>query len=266
VRFIYAVYLVIIAVLFALLLLFGGPGATDEVNVALTTAGILYAIFAGFFLSNNWSRLVELKESVVEETSFLELAYRITSRFKDRKGAKRLSNAIKEYVNVYTFLPWQEIHKAEKQFNAILQAIFDISTHGNSEESGKDEILDEMRDILKAKAEQRVLSVPQINIGHWIILWGLSAVIIFALFYSNANLVSTIIAMMFIPPVMLVLFLLYDLDNLMWGLAEISTEPYTHVLEVMGEKLPKHLRPDVYKAPKHETSRLFKWFYSRELA
>jgi hypothetical protein len=266
VRFIYNVYFVIIVALFAMLLLFKGPGATDEVNVALTTAGILYAIFAGFFLSNNWSRLVELKESVVEETSFLELAYRITSGFKDRKGAKRLANAIKEYIYLYTYLPWQEIHKAEKQFNAILQAIFDISTHGNSEESGKDEILDEMRDILKAKAEQRVLSVPQINIGHWIILWGLSAVIIFALFYSNANLVSTIIAMMFMPPVILVIFLLYDLDNLMWGLAEISTEPYTHVLEVMGEKLPKHLRPDVYKAPKHGTTQLFRWFYKRELA
>jgi hypothetical protein len=264
VRRIYQLYLAIVAVLLAVLFLFKGPGSTDAVNIALTTAGILYAIFAGFFLSNNWSRLVELRENVVEETSFLELTYRITSRLRDKQGFRRLVRAMRDYIYLYTKLPWLEIHKAEENFNEVIEAIFQIRASGSVEGDAKDEILDELRDVLKAKADQRVLSVPQVTIGHWIVLWALSAVIIFALFYSNDTFISTLIGVLFIPPVILVMFLIYDLDNLMWGLAEISTEPYAHVLRVMGEPMPKHLGAQFYTAPKRETGWLFKWLYSRE--
>ncbi len=128
-----------VALLISLINPFGGNVISDEMRLAFSFIGTLFAILSGFFIASLWNRINRYRVLITDETAALQTIYKF-AELADPEIAQQMAEKIDEY---------------------IIEAI------GFSSDKYQEELDDEFSDIydpLKSLSQKERASVPYTRI------------------------------------------------------------------------------------------------------
>ncbi len=224
---------------------------TDDMRTILTISTFLFGIFSGFAIASRLTRYSRYRDLLTNETGFLITLYSY-SKYVDEKFCKKIADLIDNYLLESFLYEVYEFHeKTEKQFYAIFDEI------GKAESSEKKDSLNQMKallkDMLKDREELYLLGKDRINFWLRTTLTILAGTILYNLLLIRTNAIySFVLTALLSISVIIVLFLIHDLDKLKLYSEAISYGIYYRVFDAIkkprlytneslqrGMKLPK---------------------------
>ncbi len=223
---------------------FGGHPITEEMKTIFSFISMLFAILSGFLISSLWDRFTKIRTLISSETASLENLHQFFE-LADKKVAKKAADGIdkyvmkalelgvheyqeklrEEYFALYKLLKLLKNKKTEVYLSRILN-IFDQFT------KNRKEILSRVRD--------------QLGMYHWVVLCLLPFMLITIWCYIQFDGVfGEFIGASFIFAIFVILIIIYDLNNLVWGSAKINIEVYERIYDVIG--MPRYYPQEMIK-------------------
>ena len=239
-----------------------GIGPSDDVKLILTISTFLFAIIAGFFISRFNSRYDKMRELVATEDAYFLSLYNM-SKFYGESFSKKMSEIIDKYYLIsYDFeLGTYYKHNAKyldliyEELRRLFKKIYSGTNKNRPSDSPFTRMTMYMAILEDTRNKSSVLSYEKIRKGQWIILFILSSIIIFSIFYLKVpEIYSQVITVLLSTTLVLVLLILRDLQNLRLGGTNLIMESGEEVFEEIG-KLRYYNKKDVDSGmaniPKH---------------
>jgi hypothetical protein len=189
--------------------------SSEDIKLILTISTFLFGIFAGFVIASRMNRFTRFRDLLTNETGFLISLYEY-SKFVGGAFSKKISELIDNYVVEGFLYEVYEYHrKTEASFYAIFDEIRNFRPANEVQKEGLSQMRWIIRDMPKDREEMYLLEEDKISFLLKTTLILLTSTILFCLFYIRTSDVSSdIIAIILSTSVVLVLFLIRDLDQL----------------------------------------------------
>lgn len=212
---------------------------TQEIRNLITTATFLFGIFAGFVIASRLTRYSKYRELLTNETGSLITLYQYAKTIDD-KYAKKIADAIEKYLlKSFQYEVYEYHEKTEPEFYNIFNQIKEYHTTKKNEQM-ENQMFSMMRDMLKDREELFLLGKDQITFWLKTTLYTLSGAILFSLFLTRSpEIYSNILVILLATSVLIVLFLINDLDKLKLYSKAISYDLYYRVFDSIGRERPK---------------------------
>jgi len=210
---------------------------SNESTLLTTIIGVatfLFGIFISFSMSDRYNRLNRLYELDSAERSKLILMYRVSEVYgKDIQ--LELQKKIDNYLTKNLDYKVEDYYRTEKELDDLVDYIKSIDLKTNKQQSVYESILGMLSDISNARVECISLIGERLSKIEWAVFLFFSIIITICLILINTGvLVSIFIVSILVLSLVLLLGLLYSLDNLSWKEAERTFEPYSKTFEAMG--------------------------------
>ncbi len=207
-------------------------------SILLTTiigvVTFLFGIFISFSISDRYNRLNRIYELDSVERSKLILMYRVSSIFGE-KTQLELQAKIDKYLTRNLDYKIFDYYKTEKEFDEIIDYIKSFELTTNKQQSVYESILGMLSDISNARVECISLIGEKLSKIEWLVFLLFSSIIAVCLILINTGVfVSIFIISILLLSLVLLLGLLYSLDNLSWKEEERTFEPYSKTFEAMN--------------------------------
>jgi hypothetical protein len=237
---------VIVIVLTALLFWFvkfilGFPSADLEViSVILTIASILFGFLVGFFISELWTRYIEIRSLQGVRTSSNINMIRYASYFY--KGNKKFEQKFKSLVEISAIsdeiIEWDEGHLEIPYHRAIEDSFRLVKLKQNNKDQVYfDNLLDSYHELVESLVKLDTLYKERLFISEWFLIASLSVIIAFSTLFLNVDHFFTKVIVVAFPAIIVTaLAIIYDLDTLVWGRGIITIEPSQLILESIGRE------------------------------
>lgn len=139
-------------------------------------------------------------------------------------------------------LPWERYAETEPEFSAIFNSLKELKLRDNIKQ---DETYALMLTVLCGQSDAREKLVSygkdKLSYGEWLVIFFLGGLLLISLFYTkDASMTSIIFTGALSSAILILLFVVKDLNNLNFGESAISIEPYERVLDAIGE--PRYFR------------------------
>ncbi len=229
---------VLIFLIIAIIAVFSLPffPSSENISTILTISTFLFGIFAGFIIASRMSRFTRFRELLTNETGFLISLYEY-SKFAGEKVSQRISKLIDDYiVDGFLYEVYGFHQKTESSFYAIFDELKNFKTTNDEQKEGLNQMRWIIRDMPKDREEMYLLEEDKISITLKSTLVLLTAVILFCLFYLRTNVwYSDLITILLSTSVVLVLFLIRDLDELNISDYAIEYGIYFRLFNIIGK-------------------------------
>jgi|GEM_PF-1740834 len=245
-------YGVIISITLAILLSILIPGnyeATEAANLSLAVNGILFGIVVGFYFSDLWLRWQTVRENVANETaaliSYLECTkyYRspINKNWRDKQEA-----LVTKYLMEYFKSEWGEESPAQDAaLNDLINSSTEVRLKTDEEVETWSVMIDKLGSIRESYNANSIISKDKLELAEWLVLTVLGFSLLLAVFYLKVSEFSSIIFTILLTSAVLILFfVIRDLNNLSVEEADITFEPYFKIYDFM-KKPRAYWRKDV---------------------
>jgi uncharacterized membrane protein YqaE (UPF0057 family) len=210
--------LLITLIIFLILTYFiKGVGKNDFIDVILSTAGFIFGVILAFSIANRHSRLSEIREALREQDAkFLEIYY-LSKMFK-----KSIIDKIKEKIDAvliaqidYKLVDFDKA--APRRMQEFFEFIESLKMKGQAKDVWK-KIIDTLGVMEEIQKRVSYQVKNKIMFYEWISLLAMAGIIFFCLiFYINTNSLSSIVTISILcTALVLLLFVLKDLDSLAW--------------------------------------------------
>lgn len=217
--------------------IFPSKGPQEDLQILLTVSTFIFAILIGFFIARLNTRYNSLRECISSEDATWVVFYKAAGIVN-----KRFQDIIRERIDAYYQISYDfGVGYWYKHNAAVYLSVFDdIKEHAkkmNDEHTLLDDMVTYLKEIEQLRNRAAVVAQDNLTKGHWGILIGLGAIIIYCLFslmvpdlYSQAltSLLSTML--------ILVLLIMNDIQNLRIGGESFLDESGEEVFEVIGKK------------------------------
>lgn len=207
----------------------------DHIDIILTISTFLFAILAGFFISRLGSRYDQIRILVsTEDANFLSL-YKNSQLYGEEFAGKMRDLIDEYYISAYDFSLSSYSYKQNAKYFIKMwdEVIKNKKYRGESVFQG---IATSLSAIEISRNSASTISKEKLNAGHWVILFFLTAIILFSIFCLRGNdLYYQIITVMFSTVLIMVLLIIRDLQNLMLGDQSLLEESGQEVLEFIGK-------------------------------
>lgn len=220
-----------------------GPNATIE-NL-ITFIGILFGVMVGFFITDLYARFQAIRQNAAIDAGALHSYYsfsRVLSSNKKNKGlVKSMSEAIEKYIRTFMPIPWEEYAKTERRYGDITKIIEGIDVATMKENAAYTRMLAAHYDHATAREKLVMYGKGRLTRGEWVVVFSLAIVLLASLFYvKDTSMISVLFTGFLSSAILILIFVLKDLNNLNFGESAVSIEPYERVLDAIG-------RPRYYK-------------------
>ncbi|MAG40075.1 hypothetical protein CMI41_03845 [Candidatus Pacearchaeota archaeon] len=215
-----------------------GQGPSSDVETVLTVSTFLFAILAGFFISRLNSRYNQIRDLLVAEDADFLSFYKTASLF-GKKFQKKVEELIeKYYLLVFDYFHEESYYKVTSKY--FLQLYDELGKtkvkKGSLAENSYDDLLVTLENIEKSRNGASEIMGERLSKGYWAILFLLSGIIIFSVFFLKVpQLYSQLIATFLSSVVILVLLIMRDLENLKLGKNPVVAESGQEILEFLGK-------------------------------
>jgi hypothetical protein len=271
-KYLYAVHASFIALLIFIIIAIFVPGAgpSRDVEIILTISTFLFAILSGFFISRLNSRYNKIRDFSASEDAYWFSFYHLSKRFD-----KTFSNKIKKIIdNYYIELSDFGIENYYKPTSKYINKIY-LSFDKLKVRQNLASVLSRAFAFLGKIEENRnkisVIVLEKLTFGQWTLLLLLSSIIIFSVFYLKTSIFySQIIAVILSTILILILFIIRDLQNFKLFGKSMLSESEQEIFEELGNlryynqfelnygfvKIPKNIKE--YRLGLHEPGEKFK--------
>ena len=213
----------------------GGNLITDEIKTILSFVSFLFAILSGFFIASLWDRFTKIRSLISAETANLENIYKFVE-LAGKSLAKKFADKIDKYIIKsleFELHNYQE--KLKEEYFALYKPLIDLRN------KKMDVPLTRVLNIFDQFTTHRkeILSRGKDKLGayHWIalILLAFSLILIW-IYIQIPGTFGVIMGSILTFTILIVLVIIYDLNNLKWGSEQINIEVYERVYDVIGLK------------------------------
>ena len=225
-------------VLFAVLAYFlPSGGESDQIELLLTISTFLFAILAGFYLSRLNTRYDKMRELIANEDALWTVIHEL-SLLLDKKYQESLITSLDKYFTMTFDYKIGDGHRSmQKHIDTIYRALRAVKPEGNFEvENAYDNSFDGLQEIEKTRNEISVIGVEKLSKGQWSVMIILSVIVLFSIFFlKDSDFFSQLMTTLLASVLILVLFLMRDLQNFLLGGAVMVEESSEEVFEAIGE-------------------------------
>lgn len=236
----------------------GKEGSVDGNTIAFI--GILFGIIVGFFIADLYSRYQGIRDNAAVDASSLSTYYAFAKilgdNAKNKKWIVKQKRLIKNYIHKFMPLPWQRYGETEPEFSAIFDSLREVKYDSDKENETFSNILAMFSAHSDAREKLVMYGKDKLSWGEWLVVLFLGAVLLASLFLTNdGSIISIVFTGAISSAILILLFVVKDLNNLNFGESAISVEPYERVLDAIGE-------PRYYK----KKGNVFTAFFGRQRA
>ncbi|OGY88009.1 MAG: hypothetical protein A2319_02185 [Candidatus Kerfeldbacteria bacterium RIFOXYB2_FULL_38_14] len=201
----------------------------------LTVSTFLFAILAGFYISRLNSRYSEIRELISNEDAYFFTLFK-TAKVYGEKFTNKIIDVIDKYYIVSFENKLDNYYKSTAPYlENIYAVLYEIKE--KSDESTYAGMLSILLSIETVRNKNSVIAKEKITKSQWLVLIGLTIIILLCLFYVNTNQIFFQALVIIISAVLiLILLTIRDLQNLRLGGKIIPVlESGQEVLESMGK-------------------------------
>ncbi len=229
------IFLIIISFLAAYYIPGGEGEVIDESSIGFL--GILFGIIVGFFIADLYSRYQGIRENSAIDSSSLSTFYFMASILgENKKWLKKVEERINDYIKKFMPLPWERYSETEKEFGEIGKSLKELKYTSNKENETYSNILSVYSQHSSAREKLVSYGKDKLSWGEWLVVLFLGALLLWSLFYiKGPSTVSIIFTGAVTSAILLLLFVIKDLNNLNFGESAVSIEPYERVLDAIGK-------------------------------
>lgn len=224
----------LIALLISMINPFSGHVLSDEMKLAFSFLGTLFAILSGFFIASLWNRINRYRVLITDETAALQTIYKFTE-LADSKTAQQMAEKIDEYIIEATgFSSDKYQEELGEEFLGLYQPLKSLSQQEDASVPYS-RILRTLDHFASSRMEILSREKDKLGFYHWTVLFVLSILLIVVWLYIQfAGWFGIIVGTSFIFAILVVLTIIYDLNNLAWGSEQADIEIYERVYDIMG--------------------------------
>ncbi|MCH7567845.1 MAG: DUF4239 domain-containing protein [Nanoarchaeota archaeon] len=220
---------------------------------SIAFVGILFGIIVGFFIADLYSRYQGIRDNAALDASSLSTYYSFAKILGQNKKNKRWLEKQKELINKYIHrfmpLPWPRYSETEPEFSAIVNSLGEIRYDTDKENETYSNMLAVVSGHSDAREKLVMYGKDKLTWGEWLVVLFLALLLVGSLFYVKVDsLVSVIFTGALISAILILLFVLKDLNNLNFGESSVSVEPYERVLDAIGKPRYYRKKGSVWKA------------------
>ncbi len=214
------------------------PTLPIRLDSILTISTFLFAILAGFYTSRLGNRYDSIRQLVAVEDATI-LSFYQTAKIFGPVFVKKVRSAIDHYYIAsydHTLSDY-----AYKQSAPYYFKLWDVITALPDKEpsSAYEALITQLTEIEKSRNTSAATAKERLGWGEWAILLILAGIILSSLFLMREPvLYSWIVTILFGTALILVMLIIRDLQNLMFGGSSLLEESGQEVLEFMG--LPRY--------------------------
>ena len=218
---------------------FPGVGPNSIIETLLIFIGILFGIIVGFFISDLYSRFQAIKENAAIDSSGMATYYSFAQIFASKRNKKWLEkqrDMINNYIRKFMPLPWGRYDETEPEFSEILNSLKEVEYKTDKENETYSNMLAILSGISDAREKLVINGKDHLTTGEWGITLSLAILLLFSLFYvKTLDIVSVIFTWFLSASIIMLLFVIRDLDNLKFGENSVSVEPYERVFDAIDK-------------------------------
>lgn len=232
----YAVFLGLLVVFFVLAKSIPGTFAITETSLFLTVVGLIYGLFAAFTITNVWGKFAEIRDRVGEETAGLVNVFLLSKSFSNKKITGLFYEKIRNYCNHVARLKWEEYlnDEPQKKFNEIFEILNTMKFESGKDSSVYSSVSNEIIRSSVAREHELILISNPLSISRWALLMFLSSIFLIGLYFTTFSMdLAVFIKTTMSAAMVLILFVIYDVDKLKYKFKEVSVEPYYNVIKIL---------------------------------
>lgn len=224
----------VFAILLFLLIFFPVGQDNSLINTVLGITTFLFGIFISFSISDRYNRLNKIYELDSVERSKLILLCRVSSIFGTEVQDKFKIKIDKYLTRNLDYKVW-DYYKTEPEFDAIIDFVKSLDLKTNKQQSTYESMLSMLSDVSNARVECISLIGEKLAKIEWLVFLIFAIVIAGCLIIINTGaIIAIFIVFVLILSLILLLGLLFSLDNLSWKEEKRTFEPYAKTFEAIG--------------------------------
>lgn len=208
---------------------------TELGNTILTVVAFLFGIIAGFYIVVTTTDYNSVKNILAAESAGWISLYGNLSIY-DKQSADKLSVLIDEYErHAFDFEIVDFAKSTHEKFKTIETFMVELPYKENMS-SVHQNIRSNVDVIITARQQLTVLGARTLSLFQWIILWALAGLFIFSLYgLRTGELFFDIVTVVISSSVMLILFLVRDLDLYIWNEQTFGWDVFQNIFKSMGQ-------------------------------
>jgi hypothetical protein len=220
---------------------FPGVSNNDTIQTSISFIGILFGIIIGFFITDLYTRFHAIRSNAAIDSSCLTTYFSfcniiLSENANHKKWFETQRELIYNYVKKFIPLPWEKYEKTEKEFSEIVNSLQDLKYKTDKENETYSNMLSVISQHSDAREKLVMYGKDTLSKGEWMVILSLGGLLLASLFYvKDASLASTIFTGSISSSILLLLFVVRDLNNLNFGESSVSIGPYERVLEAIGK-------------------------------
>ena len=232
--------LLIIIVSFTAAYFFPGVGKDENIQNSITFIGILFGIIVGFFLTDLYARYQGIRNNAAIDssslTTFYVFAQILGQNKKNKKWLAKIRELIHNYVKKFMPLPWEKYAQTEPEFTAITNSLKEIRYDTNEENETYSNLLAVVSTHSDAREKLVMYGKDKLSWGEWLVILFLGILLLGSLFYiKDESATSIVFTGALTSAILILLFVVRDLNNLNFGENAVSISPYERVLDAIGK-------------------------------
>ncbi len=232
------IFLIVISFLAAYF--FPGVKENEAVKSSITFIGILFGIILGFFITDLYARYQGIRNNAALDSSALTTFYTFAKILgenkKNKKWLEKQKTLINNYIKKFMPLPWDRYSETEPEFSAITDSLKEIRYDTDKENETFSNILGVFSGHSDAREKLIMYGKDKLSWGEWLVILLLGVLLLGSLFYTkDTTMTSIIFTGALSSAILILLFVVKDLNNLNFGESAIAIEPYERVLDAIGK-------------------------------
>lgn len=234
------VLILLIIVAFLAAYFFPGVKENETIKTSITFIGILFGLIVGFFITDLYTRYQGIRNNAAIDSSSLTTFYAFAKILgknkKNKKWLEKQRTLINNYVKKFMPLPWDRYSETEPEFSAIVDSLNEIEYDTDKENATYSNILAVVSAHSDSREKLVMFGRDKLSWGEWLVIFFLGGLLLVSLFYTkDETMTSIIFTGALSSAILILLFVVKDLNNLNFGESSISIEPYERVLDAIGK-------------------------------
>jgi ABC-type multidrug transport system fused ATPase/permease subunit len=223
--------LVLSFIIFFLLAFFAkGSDTSDFIKIILSSASFLFGIIIAFSIADRHNRLSSIRKSLREQDALLLNTYMLSGLFEKKvleETRRRIDSFLISQID-YKLVDFNK--ESPKKLKELYRFLENLKIKNKNQEQAVKKILDNLEGLEKIQKEVDYQVNNKMPLFEWINLLILGLTILFCLFYVNTgSLISVIIVSALSASLLFLLFVLDELNSLMWQEKSWIWEPLSNL-------------------------------------
>ncbi len=231
----HSLYMIILVLCLLLAIFLPLYGTFEEHQLILNATAFISAIILVFFLTGRRERVIAIRDSIFQENASYVNTFMLSKEFKDKKFNS--AKLIDDYLVQNMTIELEEYTGSNKQFYKLYDSLRRVKLRTPKQRILYEKAIEEMKAAEHSRDRIINLIHEHMSPWQWTICLTLSILMVVCLFVLRGEtLIAKVTMGLLSSAVILLVFMIKNLDDLHWAGEIYTIEPYAEVFDIIGKK------------------------------